>query len=485
MKTPKSQSDKKDNKETTALPEQADKSVPESLLQQIGQSSPGDLKLGPDHSTAKRMRQANILQLQRLQGNQYVQRFLQRQDEDEEEAKPEFSFVSKKESYDNYDATYKVGGPVPATGTLEIEMRIEVDFRDFSPDIALEEPFKAYFKEHPLTKAQKDDFKWSEEDKKKKGEKFKTDFKSSTEKDWSGKHNLSLNDPDFSEYKAKVQLKVNLFEKGKGTDPHFVMHVQKVPEGVEARFRSFVGSEPDPDNPGDFRNSAVLDYRDPSEPEKQKILPDKIVQQIGPFAMGSATVTPELKAQIGAYNTRLADLKATITDKEKSAIAIKGRSSSPGSKSSNRKLARRRAEAVAVHVDTADIGRIAIRSFGEKNATDEEKFQRVDVAASAMNPKDVEQNVASHEMGHMLGLGDEYVEEDAEGLPKFQGDESTHSQEIRDYVKDPKVAEEMARDVEVKQSASMMSAGGEVRKGHYINFLKAIDSITGKSWSIG
>jgi hypothetical protein len=43
----------------------------------------------------------------------------------------------------------------------------------------------------------------------------------------------------------------------------------------------------------------------------------------------------------------------------------------------------------------------------------------------------------------------------------------------------------MARDVEVKQSASMMSAGGEVRKGHYINFLKAIDSITGKGWSIG
>jgi outer membrane protein OmpA-like peptidoglycan-associated protein len=391
----------------------------------------------------------------------------------------------------NYNAKYTPVGPVPAMGSLDITLRIQVDYRDFSPEIALKEPFKTYFVEHPLTKAQKEDFKWSPEEKKVKGAKFKADFSKNVAEDWSGKHTLHLDEEGFNKYQASVNVKVEVFEEGEGEGPaHYFVHVQKVPEGVTARFRSFVGREVDPDSKGTDmehdRDMSVMDYRDASEEEEHTIHPRKVFRQIGPFEFNSAELTTGLKSQVADANSELRDHKALIEKPNWDGLLF-GRASAKGNKKYNEDLANRRALSVYNEIDSDVRKEIAVGTHGEENASEDEKFQRVDMQVYSYDQKTVKQNVASHEAGHMFGLGDEYKEEKPGkdgGIPKFLGDQTPQSEYIRDHLQGED-AEQIARDVEVSDSDSMMARGGEVKKGHYINFQQAINAVTDKNWTIG
>jgi outer membrane protein OmpA-like peptidoglycan-associated protein len=470
----------------------------------------------PDESGSRPQRQAAVLALQQRHGNRFVQRMLSEKPLSsfsrtlQREPTPapaagasppvagepplgEFEFASKSIQMAgafNFNAKYTPVGPAPVMGSLEITLRIQIDFRDFSPEIALKEPFKTYFVEHPLTKAQKEDFKWTPEEKKVKGAKFKTDFIKNVSEDWGDKHVLRMDEPGFNKYQANVRVKVEAFEEGEGEGPaHYFVHVQKVPEGVSARFRSFVGLEDDPaykdKDEKFFRNMAVLDYRDPSEEEEHKVHPRKVVRQIKPFEFNSADLTPGLKSQVAGANSELRDHKALIEKPNWDGLLF-GRASAKGNKKYNEDLANRRAEAVYNELDSDVRKEVAIGTKGEENATNDEKFQRVDMEIYSYDEKTVKQNVASHEAGHMFGLGDEYVEEKPDkegGIPKFIGDPTTQSDKIREYLKGED-AEQIAREVEVSDADSMMAKGSEVKKGHYLNFLKAINSITDKNWKI-
>jgi hypothetical protein len=94
----------------------------------------------------------------------------------------------------------------------------------------------------------------------------------------------------------------------------------------------------------------------------------------------------------------------------------------------------------------------------------------------------VTQNVAAHEAGHMFGLGDEYVDErpPAGGVPKFAGDRPTHADDVGSLVD-----EGAAGELVVQNSGSMMSMGGDVKRGHYVYFVEAINQLTGKTWKVG
>src|SRR5436190_887827 len=120
-------------------------------------------------------------------------------------AKPTFK-GSFKSFAPNFDLEYVPGQPAPAVGKVAVTLRVLIEYKDFDKDVAKEEPFKSYFRRHPLTAAQKADFAWSAKEKAEIGKKFQADFKAQVSAAWSGKHQFHLKDPDFAEYLASVTI---------------------------------------------------------------------------------------------------------------------------------------------------------------------------------------------------------------------------------------------------------------------------------------
>ena len=84
--------------------------------------------------------------------------------------------------------------------------------------------------------------------------------------------------------------------------------------------------------------------------------------------------------------------------------------------------------------------------------------------------------MAAHEFGHMIGLGDEYVETKSE-IPntrvKFFGDNPTHFDAVKDLVD-----EDAAKELLIQDSTNIMSRGNVVKRGHYVMFVAALDFMT-------
>ncbi|HXO76519.1 MAG TPA: hypothetical protein VN824_14800, partial [Puia sp.] len=86
------------------------------------------------------------------------------------------------------------------------------------------------------------------------------------------------------------------------------------------------------------------------------------------------------------------------------------------------------------------------------------------------------QNVAAHEFGHMIGLGDEYVDEkpDVPGArAKFFGDKPTHYDPVKDLV-----GQDAADELKIQNTDNIMSRGNTVQRGHYVFFVAALDAMT-------
>ncbi len=123
-----------------------------------------------------------------------------------------------------------------------------------------------------------------------------------------------------------------------------------------------------------------------------------------------------------------------------------------------------------------------VRTEGEKNTTNEAKYRRVDIVVSdRSNLKESKLNTVAHEAGHMFGLGDEYVEEDAKeaGSKKFIGDEPSHFGDVK-----AQLGADAAEEMLVQNSASLMSRGGEVKRGHYVYFLIELEKMTKREWTV-
>jgi hypothetical protein len=102
-------------------------------------------------------------------------------------------------------------------------------------------------------------------------------------------------------------------------------------------------------------------------------------------------------------------------------------------------------------------------------------------AAFAEPQPTTEHNVAAHEAGHMFGLGDEYVEEapPKDVADKFAGDKPRHYDDVENLM-----GTEAADELRISDSTSIMSQGGDVKRGHYVYFLEALNQLTGKRWSV-
>ena len=169
-----------------------------------------------------------------------------------------------------------------------------------------------------------------------------------------------------------------------------------------------------------------------------------------------------------------------------------GRASPEGNKWYNIKLSEKRAKAVKKRVEddkpvAKEINGDITAEGADKtdNESNKENYRRVNVLIFPMTPfskaKKREHNVAAHEFGHMIGLGDEYSEKgDKKYQKKVEGDRPSHYEDVKNIMGD-KVANELS----MNQSSSMMSNGSEIKKGHYAYFLQALRDLTGKQgWNV-
>ncbi len=374
---------------------------------------------------------------------------------------PTFDFTEKFQEFGRFDARYTPVGPVPAEGKLEVNLWVHITFEDFSAARKKKDPYKNI----KFTPEQLADYNWTQEEK----DKFELDFMTSVENAWSSKFKFRLKDPAFAEYLSNVQITVFIID-----DPnlaHTKINALKIPKDAP-RFRSFVSG-----------NQATLEKRDPSEPQKNKINSYDMIRQIGAFGYDSAALTPELIEQIA----EVANFIKQDNDPDKWSLSFSGRASSQGSKEYNQKLANRRTEAARLELfkqlgwDDDKVANYITLDRGEEHATGEAKFRRIDITVTkaanvSADQKEVEQNTAAHEAGHMFGLGDEYIRETnlmENEEAKFLGDKPSHYSQVEKYV-----GKDEANELLISKSDSIMSAGNTVKKGHYMPFLLAINKLT-------
>ena len=373
---------------------------------------------------------------------------------------PRFEFDQKSlppDKSENFNATYFPVEPVPREGTLLISLLVHLEFEGSS---------------------------------KEEEEKFEKDFINSVSKAWSTDSSgllLHLTDQLFSEYKCNVE--VDILTISDPSSAHFDIKVIKAPKG----FRSSV------DRPS---HKATLDVKDPTRNEDHtgkalkegnKHGPFDFVRQVGNFKLNSAEITPAIRVQLRQIESQFQDLIPAERPSsqglpENLNLFFRGRASSQGKTDHNEKLAKNRAENVKKQL-LSDLGwddspLYFVESFGEENASNNANFRRVDIEIidTAKPAPNLQQNTAVHEAGHMFGLGDEYVEEtpkDKDEVPKFVGDKPTHYDEVSKLM-----GKDAADELLVQNSASVMSVGGKIKRGHYVFFLKALNEITEKKWVV-
>lgn len=232
---------------------------PGLVLLPTGVSQVGLLDGLPGHSTAWKLRQTAVMNLQRRHGNQHVQRLVQRDDDPKTApptALPTFDFEEKADTRKGqpFDSVYRPVGPAPQTGDLDIYLWVHITFRNFSLKLLKNQEFNTEeIKKWKPTDQQKRDFEWQPDEK----EQFETGFMKSVQAGWSEKHTLVLKDPTFSEYRTRVN--VNVVSVSDPKLAHVKITAQKMPKDAP-RIRSFVEE-----------GKAVLDIRDPDVEEDRKV----------------------------------------------------------------------------------------------------------------------------------------------------------------------------------------------------------------------
>ncbi|MFT3823215.1 MAG: hypothetical protein QM731_04810 [Chitinophagaceae bacterium] len=350
-------------------------------------------------------------------------------------------------TFANFDADYVVDGPVPKTGTLFIKHKV---FMVYPANMTPEERTT-----------------------------FETDFKKSIHDTWSNQHLLTLTLPGFLPYQCNVDVSVNVETDQKNA--HTVINVVK-PGAKEKRYRSRVSSV-DKKEDSENTHTAKLDYRDPTTPEEKRTDTADRMIDVGSFDFDSAVINADCQSDIQDiknYLNSIPDPDPASGEDCKFSLEYIGRASSEGSADYNQKLSQKRIDSVDAELSKVNGVCITIPNpIGERNAQADAEYRKVTVAIfvnKAGKTDKAQQNVAAHEFGHMIGLGDEYVDSKPSipnTLPKEKGDKPKHYEAVKEGV-DQAAADELL----VQNSDSIMAAGNTVKRGHYVAFVAALDRMT-------
>ena len=355
-------------------------------------------------------------------------------------------------NFANFDAQYDVVGPLPATGTLFISHGVHMNYP------------RNMKKDEQTT--------------------FENDFVKSVHDKWSNKHLLTLNEPGFSRYQCNVDVTSHI-EKNPD-DAHTVINVVK-PKPSEKQFRSRVSGF-DQKKDSKTIHTAKLHFRDPtiekgSDPKApRKITEADFIRDVGNFDFDSDKINSDCQEDIDKI-TDFVKQNASQKDPDVCTFSLEysGRASSQGDKSYNKKLSERRIQSVDKILGYLPGVCLTIpTAAGEEEATEDAEFQRVSIGVfleNSQKPKSTTQNTAAHEFGHMIGLGDEYVETVPEipgSRAKFFGDKPTHYDLVKLIIDDTAANELIIQN----PTTSIMSGGNDVKRGHYVIFVGAIDIMT-------
>ena len=360
-------------------------------------------------------------------------------------ALPEFTVNNFNESFANFSAKYDVAGHVPSTGTLFITHGVHMNYPS------------------SVTKSEQST--------------FEADFVKSIHDKWSKQHLLALVEPGFASYMCEVDVTAQV--KADAKDANTVIDVVK-PGDNKKRFRSRVTAV-DKKEGSETTHKAKLDLRDPTTEENKKTDEADFIQQVGNFDFDSDVINADCKEDIEKIKSFIQAIPASTNPEEcQYTLSYVGRASSEGNAAYNKKLSEKRIRAVEKEIGPLDHLCFSFdKTAGEEGATEDAKFRRVNVGVFLSNShkaKTASQNVAAHEFGHMIGLGDEYIDEKPE-VPgskiKFFGDDPTHYDGVKNVV-DETAADELL----MQNSSGIMSMGNEVKRGHYVMFAAAIDKMT-------
>ncbi|MEO0563273.1 MAG: hypothetical protein AAF125_14285, partial [Chloroflexota bacterium] len=241
-------------------------------------------------------------------------------------------------------------------------------------------------------------------------------------------------------------------------EAHHSINVFKIPQGIdEIRANSENLTSNDIHNRGD--NVEVFD------------------EEIGYFEI---TGFANESADLTGLESQIDPILALISERKNSDILVKcvGHATTPGTEAFNETLGTERGVAVADYIfeRTADMALdefgTQVESVGEAGATEDVAFRRVDVHVIER----AVYNVAAHEAGHWIGLGDEY-EDIAEG--RLTGDLPTHWDRVARQL-GPDAADLLVSGF----TDSIMSNTDNVLPGHYVTFIYGIEQATGVEWTI-
>ncbi|HVM00036.1 MAG TPA: hypothetical protein VM324_12155 [Egibacteraceae bacterium] len=377
---------------------------------------------------------------------------------------PDFGNTTFLHGGPRFDLRYEPVGPSPAVGKVTAILKVHVIFKPFERAMMRRKEFVR----HRWSREQLNDFAWPEDQQ----QQWVGRFSNAVSDGWKEKHAFVLNEAGFAPHRATCDVQVRHVDTPE--EANTIITAQWVPRGAP-RLRSSVTG-----------GAAELDARDVDQPETHRVRPAQLIRQIPGFGHDSAEINPAVEAHILDFEDRFRQLRQPgrpfDVPVDDISVGVTGRATSPGSQRYNRDLGMRRASAVQDRLmDDLGLSMAIGIGTGETNASDDPKFRRVDVAATVGEEREVAQNVAAHEAGHMFGLGDEYVDErpPTGAVPKFAGDEPTHAGDIRATLGD-----EAADALLVQNGPSIMSQGSEVRPGHYVPFLQALNRVTSKTWSL-
>ncbi|MFZ1357403.1 MAG: DUF4157 domain-containing protein [Saprospiraceae bacterium] len=372
----------------------------------------------------------------------------------------------------HFDLSIKVNGP--NSGSMEVKINVKINFINFSMDIfkertkgqddaiaSFDDPKK--FKKL-AAKLTKEDKEWSDAQK----TKFIADYQQVVQKTWGSENTklmFELNNNDYEKHKLAAIFKINVIPDASSETPHKVINSVKMAASLP-RLRSFVGDE-----------EATFDSRDVSDDEKRKKKVKVLSDQVGTFENAQSAPNSSVESNIDRVAGRVNQkLEAEFKDKCPDLIGFAiGRASKNGSAKFNEKLSNDRANTVAKGLNEKTKSQIKFEpfAFGQQDAKNEAEYQRVEVTVKTGAEKELSQNVAAHETGHIMGLDDQYRDEDTKGASnKSLGGKNKDYDKIKEII-----GEDEAEKSKIENNEdNVMNKGSKVSKGNYVYILEKLNN---------
>ncbi len=371
---------------------------------------------------------------------------------------------------ENFNTAVNIPGPLPLKGDMTAKLNLHLQFLDTTMDNIKEyakdnkDDYKDYEKEIKRRKnSDPSSLSWNDAAK----QKFKQDYRASVTNVWdsaASKLVYRLNQTGYEKYQLAQIVKLVFADKEK--DAHHTIRIIKMLPKM-SRLRSNIGEK------------SMFDSRDASEEEKQQTYQTYLAEQAAPFDTGKSDINTAVGADLANFVSRAkAIIKAHAKDKSTPDwhIFIRGRSSTSGGTSLNDKLGKARAKSAEGHLKPQFSGiTFILANDGEKHSGASKNYQRVELVLLDKNVRELSQNTAAHETGHLIGLGDEYKDVGKGSLRKHTGDEAADTSQA---IRDAGMGEAQVREHRINQhNDSIMNAGSRVLKGHYAFFLIELKKI--------